>query len=214
MCSHGCADRVKGVARIDDFDAPPSPDGKEVLIPSSRRGWRQWLAANVERRDGLWVVYRKTTSNLDGPVYDDLVEEALCFGWIDSRVRRIDDNRLIQWFSPRRSGGLWSAVNKERLARLIAAGDMTEWGQSAIDQAKADGSWSQLDDIDALVVPPDLRTALKGVPGAEAAYEGLSNSAKKQHLWWIKSAKRPATRSSRIAEIVRRLSSEEGHEPS
>jgi len=181
------------------------------MVPSSRSGWRRWLASNSERQDGLWLVYRKKTGSLDGPVYDDLVEEALCFGWIDSRVRRVDDDRLMQWFSPRRSGGIWSAVNKERVARLIASGHMAERGQAAIDQAKADGSWSQLDDVDALIVPPDLRAALQAVPDAEAAYEALGNSAKKQYLWWIHSAKRSATRASRIDETIRRLSSEGGH---
>jgi uncharacterized protein YdeI (YjbR/CyaY-like superfamily) len=196
------------VARIDDFDDPMSPDGKEVLVPRSRSGWRRWLASNSQRQDGLWIVYRKKARNLDGPVYADLVEEALCFGWIDSRVRRVDDDRVMQWFSPRRSGGLWSAVNKERIARLIASGDMTARGQAAIDQAKADGSWSQLDDVDALIVPLDLRTALQAVPDVEAAYEALSDSDKKKYLWWIHSAKRPATRANRIQETIRRLSSE------
>jgi uncharacterized protein YdeI (YjbR/CyaY-like superfamily) len=88
---------------------------------------------------------------------------------------------------------------------------MAERGQAAIDQAKADGSWSQLDDVDALIAPPDLRTALQAVPDAEAAYEALGNSAKKQYLWWIHSAKQPATRASRIDETIRRLSSEGGH---
>ena len=201
------------VARIDDLGNPLPVDGKEVLVPSSRGGWRRWLASNSERRDGLWIVYRKKTSSLDGPVYDDLVEEALCFGWIDSRVRRVDDDRVLQWFSPRRTGGLWSAVNKERIARLIASGHMTERGQAAIDRAKADGSWSQFDDVDALIVPADLRTALQAVPDAEAAYEALGNSAKKQYLWWIHSAKRPATRTSRIEETIRRLLSDEANGP-
>ena len=199
------------MARIDDFDEPMSPDDKEVLVPPSRSGWRRWLASNSDRQDGLWIVYRKKTSSLEGPVYDDLVEEALCFGWIDSRVRRVDDDRVMQWFSPRRSGGLWSAVNKERIARLIASGNMTEPGQAAIDQAKADGSWSQFDDIDALIVPDDLSTALQAVPEAEAAYEALADSAKKQYLWWIHSAKRPATRTNRIEETIRELSSTEGN---
>jgi uncharacterized protein YdeI (YjbR/CyaY-like superfamily) len=109
---------------------------------------------------------------------------------------------------------MWSAVNKERIARLVASGHMTERGQAAIDQAKADGSWSQLDDVDALIVPPDLRTALQAFPDAEAAYETLSNSAKKQYLWWIHSAKRPATRSNRIDETIRKLSSEGGRHSS
>jgi uncharacterized protein YdeI (YjbR/CyaY-like superfamily) len=198
------------MARIDDFDDPTAPDGKEVLVPSSRSGWRRWLTSNSERKDGLWIVYRKKTGSLDGPVYDDLVEEALCFGWIDSRLRRVDDERVMQWFSPRRSGGLWSAVNKARIARLTASGRMTERGQAAIDEAKADGSWSQLDDVDALIVPRDLRTALQSVPDAETAFDALSNSAKKQHLWWIHSAKRPTTRAKRIEETIRSLSSEDG----
>ena len=87
---------------------------------------------------------------------------------------------------------------------------MTERGPAALDPAKADGSWSQFDDVDALIVPLDLRTALQAVPDAEGAFEALGNSAKKQYLWWIHSAKRPATRASRIEETVRRLSCEEG----
>ena len=200
----GCADMV----RIDDFDDPISPDGKQVLIPPSRDAWRGWLVSNSDRREGLWIVYRKKSSGLAGPVYDDLVEEALCFGWIDSRVRRIDDDRVMQWFSPRRDGGLWSALNKERIARLAAAGHITEIGQAAIDRAKTDGSWSQLDEVDGLVVSADLQSALDAVPEAATTFESLADSAKKQHLWWIYSAKRPGTRASRIQETIHRLSSE------
>ena len=195
------------MTRIDDLGDPASPDGKDVLAPSSRTDWREWLASNLDRREGLWIVYHKKSSSLDGPVYDDLVEEALCFGWIDSRVRRVDDDRMMQWFSPRRKGGLWSAVNKGRIEQLIGTGHMTEVGQAAIDRARADGSWSQLDEVDALIVPPDLQTALDAAPQALKAYQGLSDSAKKQYLWWIHSAKRPATRASRIDETIRRLSS-------
>ena len=200
--------RFADMTRVDDLDDPASPDGRDVFIPPSRPYWREWLASNLGRREGLWIVYRKKSSSLDGPVYDDLVEEALCFGWIDSRVRRVDDDRVMQWFSPRREGGLWSAVNKERIEQLVATGKMTEIGQAAIDRAKADGSWSQHDEVDALVVPPDLRTALGAAPEAMTAYEALSDSAKKQYLWWIHSAKRPATRANRIEETIRRLSSE------
>ena len=199
--------------RIDDLDEPTSPDGEDVLVPLSRVYWREWLASNTDRREGLWIVYHKKSSRLDGPIYDDLVEEALCFGWIDSRVQRVDDDRVMQWFSPRRVGGLWSALNKERIERLVSAGRMTENGQAAIDQAKADGSWSQLDEIDALVVPPDLQTALDDVPAALTAYQALANSAKKQYLWWIHSAKRAATRASRIEETILRLSSNEANGP-
>lgn len=174
------------------------------MVPRSRAGWRRWLSSDPDRDEGLWVVYRKKSSDLGGPV-----EEALCFGWIDSQVRRVDDDRVMQWFSPRRAGGLWSALNKERIERLVGEELMTDRGQAAIDAAKADGSWSQLDDIDALVMPADLDDALAAAPEAQHAYEALSASAKKQHLWWIHSAKRPTTRARRIEETVQRLTSEQ-----
>lgn len=195
--------------RITELSDPPSPNGKDVRTPSSRADWRNWLASKPDRQEGLWIVYRKKSSTLEGPLYDDLVEEALCFGWIDSQVRRVDDDRVMQWFSPRRKGGLWSALNKERIGRLVDAGRMTEIGQAIIDEAKADGSWSQTDEVDALIVPPDLQNALDSAPDAGAAYLALIDSAKRQFLWWIHSAKRPATRANRIEETVRRLSSGE-----
>ena len=111
-------------------------------MPSSRGAWRRWLAAQADRKEGVWVIYRKKSSDLAGPSYDELVEEALCFGWIDSVTRRADQDRMIQWFSPRRPGGLWSALNKKRIERLERGGLMTAAGRRAIARAKADGSWS------------------------------------------------------------------------
>ncbi len=202
--------RIVGeMTRTADLENPPSPNGKEVLTPSSRADWRSWLASNPDRQEGLWIVYRKKSSSLAGPAYDDLVEEALCFGWIDSQSRRVDDDRMMQWFSPRRKGGLWSALNKDRIERLVREGLMTEVGQAVIDAAKADGSWSQTDEVDALVVPPDLQTALDAAAEAKVAYQALPDSAKKQYLWWIYTAKRPATRAGRIEETIRKLSSGE-----
>jgi uncharacterized protein YdeI (YjbR/CyaY-like superfamily) len=193
---------------ITDHIPPGSPNGKQVVIPASRDDWRAWLSANGGREEGLWVVYRKRSADIAGPVYEDLVEEALCFGWIDSVTRRVDDLRVIQWFSPRRPGGIWSALNKERIARLQEQGLMTIAGQTAIDRSKADGSWSQTDQVDALIVPDDLQAALDAAPGAREAFDALKPSAKKQHLWAVHSAKRPETRSRRIIEVVRALSSD------
>jgi uncharacterized protein YdeI (YjbR/CyaY-like superfamily) len=193
------------VKKITDHVSPESPNGKEVLIPASRGEWRAWLTSNGDRKEGLWVVYRKKSADLEGPLYDDLVEEALCFGWIDSVNRRVDGERLIQWFSPRRPGGLWSAVNKGRIVRLQREGLMTHFGQAAIDRSKADGSWSQTDQVDALIVPDDLAAAFAASPEAWAAYDILKQSAKKQHLWSVYSAKRPETRSKRINDLIRVL---------
>ncbi len=185
---------------------PDSPNGKEVLTPATRAAWRTWLAGHGGREEGLWVVYRKKSSELEGPLYDDLVEEALCFGWIDSRVQRVDDERRMQWFSPRRSGGVWSSLNKARIERLIEDGLMTEAGHRAIEAAVADGSWSQMDEVDALVIPPDLQAAFDLVPAAREAFDALPAATRRQHLWWIHSAKRAPTRSSRIDGLIGRLS--------
>lgn len=198
------------MARITDLLEPVSPNGKQVLTPGSRSDWREWLAANTHREEGLWLVYRKKSSDVEGPVYDDLVEEALCFGWIDSQARRVDDDRTMQWFSPRRKGGIWSSINKARIERLVEAGLMTRAGQAAIDAAKADGSWSQADEVDALVVPADFAAALAAQPRAKAGYEALPDSQKRQYLWWIHTAKKEATRSDRIEELVRLLSDDTG----
>lgn len=188
---------------ISALDDPDSPNGKPLVTPSSRSLWRRWLSENHHRPDGVWVVYRKNSSDLVGPTYDDLVEEALCFGWIDSQTRRVDDDRLLQWFSPRRSGGMWSKSNKERVERLAAAGLMTPPGQAAIDAAKADGMWAISDEIESLELPSDLAAALGGP--AQAAWDGLSNSWKRQQLWWILTARRPETRATRIATVAEQI---------
>jgi uncharacterized protein YdeI (YjbR/CyaY-like superfamily) len=197
------------MARVTDLDEPAPPNGKEVLTPGTRDEWREWLAGHPDRRDGLWLVYRKKSSDLDGPSYDDLVEEALCFGWIDSQARRVDDHRMMQWFSPRRKGGLWSASNKERIEMLTTRGLIASAGWAVIDQAKADGSWSQTDEVDALVVPADLAARLDAAPAARAAYTALTDSAKRRYLWWIHTAKRPDTRAHRVEAAVDRLLSGE-----
>ena len=195
------------MTNVSDLELPDSPNGKDVFVPPSRAEWRTWLSAEADRSDGLWLVYRKKSSLLDGPLYHELVEESLCFGWIDSVTKRVDDDRLIQWFSPRRKGGIWSALNKERIERLKSQGLMSERGQRVIDAAMSDGSWSQHDDVEALVVHEDLQEALDAAPIAGDAWEALSSSTKKQHLWQVYSAKRAQTRSTRIESLIRELSS-------
>lgn len=183
---------------------PPSPNGKEVFVPETRDGWREWLESYPGRTDGVWVVYPNKTSGLVGPSYQGLVEEALCFGWIDSLARSAGDGRTLQWFSPRRKGGVWSRLNKQRIERLTAHGLMTERGQEVIDAARADGSWDQYDDVEDLVVHADLEKALEAADVRDA-FEKQSMSARKQDLWWVYSAKRSATREKRISALIARL---------
>ena len=124
------------------------------------------------------------------------------FGWIDSRVNRIDDERYMQLFTPRKPGSTWSKVNKERIERLEAAGLITDAGWNLINAAKDDGSWAFLDDIEALIEPDDLAAALDATPPARAAWDGFPPSVRKPSLYWVASAKRETTRASRIEQIV------------
>lgn len=187
---------------IVELGVPESPNGKPVLIPGDRGEWRRWLADNHDHSGGIWVVYRKKRSGVDGPVYDELLDEALCHGWIDSRLRRIDDRRVVQWFSPRKKGGIWSSANRARVARLAAEGLITPAGQEVIDTAKAGGSWRMLERVEAMEAPPDLSEAFRQNPRAGAVFDELADSRKQQYLWWIALAKRASTRAQRIMKTV------------
>jgi uncharacterized protein YdeI (YjbR/CyaY-like superfamily) len=148
------------------------------------------------------VTYKRSSGK---PVVDyvDLVEEALCFGWIDSRPGKLDDERTMLRFTPRNQGSTWARTNKVRVERLIASGLMTPAGLRAIEAAKADGSWDALNDSDALRVPADLVLALSADPSGARGFEALSQSARKALIFWVTSAKRPETRARRVAEITR-----------
>ena len=198
---------------VSDLEDPASPNDKECFTPASRSAWRSWLEQHGDRPHGLWLVYRKKSSLLEGPIYEELVEEALCFGWIDSQSRRVDDDRTMQWFSPRRRGSIWSPLNKERIGRLERDGLMAEPGREAIARAKADGSWSQTDGVDALIIPPDLEAAFAAAPRARSAYQALPDSAKRLTLWGIYSAKRPQTRANRVTQTIATLEAANADQP-
>jgi uncharacterized protein YdeI (YjbR/CyaY-like superfamily) len=171
--------------------------------PLSRAEWRQWLAANHTRTEGIWLISYKKATGKPAVTYDESVEEALCFGWIDSKGNKLDDERSMLWFAPRKPRTGWSKPNKERVERLIQAGLMTPAGLAKIENAKADGSWSALDGVEALEIPPDLAAALAANPAAEQNFTAFPRSAKRGILEWIQNAKRPETRANRIAETVR-----------
>jgi uncharacterized protein YdeI (YjbR/CyaY-like superfamily) len=175
-----------------------------------RRAWRRWLSTHHDKEQRTWLVYDKP-ANGGKLSYDDIVEEALCWDWIDSRQRSKDDWQSMLYMSRRKKGSTWSKSNKERIERLIESGLMTEHGFRAIEEAKADGSWNALDAIDNLDIPPDLQAALSKNRAAKRHFEACSPSTKKQLLYHILNAKQEGTRKRRIEQIL--ASAAEGRNP-
>ena len=177
-------------------------DTLELFHPKTRAEWRRWLQTHHATARGVQLVYARRGTGLPSIAYDEAVEEALCFGWIDSTERKLDEQRYMQLFTPRKPKSSWSKSNKERVARLAEAGLMTDAGMARIEAAKADGSWSFLDAIEALEIPRDLAAALAKNAKALANFEAFPPSSKKIILLWIATAKREETRAKRIAETV------------
>ena len=169
----------------------------------SRQQLRDWLEANHATATRFWLVSYKKHVKENYVPYGDIVEELLCYGWIDTRTRRLDDDRTMLLVAPRKSGSTWSASNKERVARLVREGLMTPAGQEKIDDARRDGSWSYLDDIENLIIPDDLAERLQRNKTARRNFESFNASSKKVILFWIKAAKREETRIKRVRETVR-----------
>lgn len=173
------------------------PTPRDAVRPTSRSEWRAWLEAHHARTTGVCVVFPRARSRAVGPTYEELVEEALCFGWIDGKVQPVDDDITSIWFSPRRSGSAWAASNKARVERLTTAGLMAAPGLAAVARARADGSWNALDAVEALEVPAELAAAFERHPGSRDNYEDFPASQRRQLLHWVTSAKRPETRAQR-----------------
>lgn len=170
-----------------------------------RDEWRAWLEEHHNSASEAWLIYYKKHINKKSIGYDEAVEEALCFGWIDSKVKRIDEEKYMQRYTPRKEDSNWSESNKQRVKKLIKMGLMTEAGLAKIETAKRNGSWSRLDDIEKhIVVPEDLQAVLAENLAAKENFEKFPPSHKKQYLWWLKSARRAETREKRIVEIVKR----------
>ena len=168
-----------------------------------RAAWRAWLAEHHAASDGVWLVsFKKATSQPIVP-YAHAVEEALCFGWVDSVTRTLDEDRHRLLYTPRRPGSGWAATNKERVGRLEAAGLLAPAGVAIIEAARRDGSWSALDAVEALEVPTDLRAALDARFAAAHHFDAFPKSARRGILEWIQNAKRPQTRAERIEETAR-----------
>ena len=175
----------------------------QSVHPLTRAEWRRWLEQHHADAPGVWLITYKKATGQPRLEYDEAVEEALCFGWIDSKGNKLDDERSMLWFAPRRPGSGWSKPNKARVARLLAAGLMTPAGVATVAAAKADGSWSMLDAVEALEVPSDLQAALAANPAAQQHWEAFPRSAKRAILEWIATAKRAETRARRVEETAR-----------
>jgi uncharacterized protein YdeI (YjbR/CyaY-like superfamily) len=180
----------------------PEPPENSV-VAGTRTEWRAWLEANHARDEGVWLVTYKKGSGKPYLDYDAAVEEALCFGWVDSKPGKLDDERTMLYYAPRKPRSGWSRPNKERVERLIAAGLMAPAGLAKVEAAKADGSWSALDAVEALEVPADLSAALDADPEARRHFDAFPRSAKRGILEWVCAAKKPETRAKRVEETAR-----------
>jgi uncharacterized protein YdeI (YjbR/CyaY-like superfamily) len=172
----------------------------------TRGQWRSWLAKHHEQEKELWLIFYKKHTGRAGLVYEEAVQEALCFGWIDGIRKRIDDEKHTMRFSPRRKNSVWSETNKKRVAKMIAEERMTEVGLDKVEAAKRNGQW---DNASVQRPTPDVPSALmKALARNKAArrnFEKLAPSYRRQYIWWIAIAKRDETRRQRVAEAVRLL---------
>lgn len=188
-----------------------TPDLPHVEM-ASRDEWRAWLEQHHASSSGVWVITVKKGSvpaDRDYVSARDLSEECLCFGWIDSKPGRIDSRRTALLCTPRKAGSSWSLVNKERFAALDRDGRIAESGRQVALAAQADGSWDRLAEVDALLEPPDLAAALEGNRQARLHWDAFPPSVRRGILEWILNAKRPETRSQRIAQTVDKASRNE-----
>jgi len=176
--------------------------GRPLIHVESPASWRDWLKKHHRTVDGAWLARWTKASGLPSVPYEALVEEALCFGWIDGLVNKLPDGRQAHLMTPRRRGSGWSRSNKERVERLVAEGRMTDAGLGVIGAARADGSWAMLDEVETLTEPPDLSAALDARPEARLQWDRFTPSSRRMLLWWVLSAKRSETRARRLAIVV------------
>jgi uncharacterized protein YdeI (YjbR/CyaY-like superfamily) len=183
----------------------------ERYRPESRKAWRAWLRRHHAASPGVLLVFAKKRTGVPTLSYDAAVEEALCFGWIDTTRYALDGGFYLQAFMPRKPRSAWSALNRERAARMIEQKLMTPAGMALIELAKRTGTWTARAEAETLTVPPELRTALNADAAARHAWPALTPARRKTFLYYLLDAKRPETRAARIAEIVRRVA--EGRRP-
>ncbi|MBK8686465.1 MAG: YdeI/OmpD-associated family protein [Bacteroidetes bacterium] len=174
----------------------------QTFYPKSRQDWREWLQVNHDKKQSVWLIYYKKKSNIPTVTYSEAVDEALCFGWIDSKSKPIDEHKFMQFFSRRKEKSIWSKINKDKIERLTNEGLMTKAGFEIVEKAEQNGSWTILDEAEALIIPIDLEKEFETRPNAKQYFLTLSRSDKRNILQWLTLAKRQETRQKRITEIV------------
>lgn len=183
---------------------PEQHKGRRVVVVHTAQEWRDWLVAEGPTSDTIWLTVWKQAAGPGKLTYDDVVDEALCHGWIDSTINRFDDTSYLLLLAPRKRGSVWSAVNKARIERLVAEGRMRPSGQAVIDAAIVDGSWTILDSVEAMEEPDDLVAAIDAA-GLGDTWASWSPSRRKQVLYQLVLAKTPATRAKRIDAAIAEL---------
>jgi uncharacterized protein YdeI (YjbR/CyaY-like superfamily) len=178
----------------------------EDYCPYDKQDWRKWLELNHNKKEAVWLIFYKKKSSNFNLNWSESVDEALCFGWIDSVKRPIDIEKYKQYFSKRKANSTWSKINKDKVDYLISENLMQEAGYKTIEIAKKNGSWSILDEVEALVIPEDLKKEFNERVGSLEYYESLSKSVKKILLAWVVLAKRTETRQKRIIEVAENAS--------
>lgn len=168
------------------------------------RGWRRWLERNHDTSDGVWLILRKKGVDIQGVTYEEALDEALCLGWIDSRLERIDDEIHRQRFTPRRRGSIWSKANVKRVERLTAEGRMRDAGLRRVRDAKENGRWAEAYEsrIPSHRMPKDLKDALDADPRARKNFSALAESYRRNYIAWVVGAKTETTRGKRITKVV------------
>jgi uncharacterized protein YdeI (YjbR/CyaY-like superfamily) len=178
------------------------PRDLPLVQPRSRSAWRAWLQKHHDSSSGVWLVYAKKHTGIPSLSYADAVEEALCFGWIDSLVHPVDDSLYKQIFTPRKPSSAWSALNKKRVEKLIGAREMTTAGMKMIELAKTSGTWDTHAETDVLTMPPELRKALNANAAAKKNWPTYTVSQQKAFLRMVDGAKTAETRAKRVARVL------------
>lgn len=177
----------------------------DQLYVTNRKEWREWLKKNHNKKETIWLIYYKKHTGKPRIPYDDAVEEALCYGWIDSTVKRIDEETFMQKFTPRKKNSIWSKLNKKRVEKMTKAGKMRKAGMDKIDEAKRNGEWDAANAIkDDVEIPLALEQALNRNRKAKDNFDNFAPSYRRNYILWVANAKRHETIDKRIEEVVKR----------